>query len=388
MGEAQVQGPGHGPGWYPDPQDPQAVRWWEGFEWTERVGTVHSADDSVLRDLGLYDYTTPGDGSLEYGEKLKEIRVRVKEMNRSLSALHFETEQYPAFADARAKMPKRSVDDVSKLLLSAFNIHAEAALKNLRYGNLIGSGDRINKAFTDVHKAGMPFGIWVSKDCFELRHEELQTVWWHLVAKKRERDEERDRRAALREENRVQLELAAEKDRLEKELEHYRKAFAALDAKGDDEGALRMLTLIEETERRIADVDYRAANIRAGYVYVISNIGTLGPDIVKIGMTRRLDPMDRVRELSNASVPFRYDVHALFFSTDAVSIETMLHHRFEDWRVNKVNRRREFFYVRPHQVLEALQEHRVELVEWIEEPEATEFRLGQGRDAPELAAEE
>src|SRR6201999_1244228 len=97
----------------------------------------------------------------------------------------------------------------------------------------------------------------------------------------------------------------------------------------------------------IAANDFRIANIRAGYVYVISNIGAFGPNIVKIGMTRRLDPMDRVRELGDASVPFRYDVHALHFSEDAVGVEAELHRRFAHGRVNRINLRREYFYTTP-----------------------------------------
>jgi hypothetical protein len=85
-----------------------------------------------------------------------------------------------------------------------------------------------------------------------------------------------------------------------------------------------------DVERAIEDVDYRAANVRAGYVYVISNIGSFGEDMVKIGMTRRLDPLDRVRELGDVSVPFRYDVHALFFADDAVGIEAKLHERLAE----------------------------------------------------------
>ena len=92
--------------------------------------------------------------------------------------------------------------------------------------------------------------------------------------------------------------------------------------------------------------------------------------------------MDRVKELSSASVPFRYDVHALYFSQDAVSLETALHHHFEDRRVNKINRRREFFYATPHEVLQALKAHDVDLVEWVQDPEAIEFRLTQGQLIP------
>jgi Meiotically up-regulated gene 113 len=107
---------------------------------------------------------------------------------------------------------------------------------------------------------------------------------------------------------------------------------------------------LSEAERAMDTMDYRAANIRAGYVYVISNIGSFGANLVKIGMTRRLDPMDRIRELSDASVPFNFDVHALFFSRDAVGIETAMHERLENQRVNIVNQRREFFRATPLEV--------------------------------------
>ena len=117
--------------------------------------------------------------------------------------------------------------------------------------------------------------------------------------------------------------------------------------------------------------------MRAGYVYVISNLGAFGPGMVKIGMTRRLDPMDRIRELGDASVPFNFDVHALFFSEDAVRVETDLHHRFADKRVNRVNLRREFFYATPTEVRDALRDIAGNLLEFTEEPEAEQYRLSQ-----------
>lgn len=121
-------------------------------------------------------------------------------------------------------------------------------------------------------------------------------------------------------------------------------------------------------------VDYREANIRAGYVYLISNIGSFGEKMVKVGMTRRLDPMDRIRELSDASVPFNFDVHALFFSKNAVGIETEMHERLADVRVNIVNRRREFFRATPMEVKAHLSELAGELLEFQEMPEAIEYR--------------
>jgi hypothetical protein len=121
-------------------------------------------------------------------------------------------------------------------------------------------------------------------------------------------------------------------------------------------------------------------------VYVISNLGAFGDGVVKIGMTRRLNPMDRVRELGDASVPFLFDVHALFFSKDAVGIETMLHQHFAAQRVNLVNLRREYFYATPAAVKHALVEHHVELVEYQENAPAEEFAASRDlRQTAQLA---
>lgn len=127
---------------------------------------------------------------------------------------------------------------------------------------------------------------------------------------------------------------------------------------------------------RIEDVDYRAANIRAGYVYIISNIGSFGDSdsVVKTGMTRRLDPMDRIRELSDASVPFNFDIHALFFSKDAVGIETRLHEIFAPSRINAVNLRREFFGITPAHAKLELSRLAGELLQFQDMPEALEYR--------------
>lgn len=106
---------------------------------------------------------------------------------------------------------------------------------------------------------------------------------------------------------------------------------------------------------------------------MISNVGAFGEDVVKIGMTRRLDPLDRVRELGDASVPFRYDVHAIVFSEDAVALENRLHHALEDRRLNLVNARREFFYAAPSEVKALLTAADGSVLEFIEEPEADEW---------------
>ena len=149
-------------------------------------------------------------------------------------------------------------------------------------------------------------------------------------------------------------------------------------------GAERVREDLANLDRAIEDVDYRAANVRAGYVYVISNVGALGEGVVKIGLTRRLEPRDRIRELGDASVPFRFDVHALFFSEDAVGIEAELHRRLADRRVNAVNLRREFFYAKPEEVKPHLLELGGELLEYEEMAEALEFRQSGSRRVSDL----
>src|SRR5699024_6916846 len=143
-------------------------------------------------------------------------------------------------------------------------------------------------------------------------------------------------RARLREERRAEQELAAERERLDKERSHYENSLERLRSIGSAEEVADLENRMAQIDEAIEQNDYRAANIRAGYVYVISNVGTFGPNVVKIGMTRRLDPMDRVRELGDASVPFPFDVHALFFSYDVVVVEAELFRVFAGQRLTRV----------------------------------------------------
>jgi hypothetical protein len=135
---------------------------------------------------------------------------------------------------------------------------------------------------------------------------------------------------------------------------------------------------VADIDAAIEQNDYRAANIRAGYVYVISNRGTFGPGVVKIGLTRRLEPLDRVTELGGASVPFRFDIHALFFSEDAVSLENELHQHFADRALNLANPRKEFFFATPAEVRDLLEAKVGNLLEFTEHAEATEYLQSLG----------
>jgi hypothetical protein len=167
--------------------------------------------------------------------------------------------------------------------------------------------------------------------------------------------------------------------KLEKERTHYQTAMEKLGTGATPEEKIELQNKLEEVESSLNGVNEREANIRAGYVYVISNIGAFGEHVVKVGLTRRLEPMDRVNELGDASVPFRFDVHAIIFSNDAVTLEGKLHDRLRNLRVNQVNIRREFFYATPAQVRSILEELGTEFIlEYKEFPEAYEWRESGG----------
>ena len=124
----------------------------------------------------------------------------------------------------------------------------------------------------------------------------------------------------------------------------------------------------------IKDIDYRESNAKAGYVYIISNIGAFGENIYKIGMTRRLDPQERIDELSDASVPFNFDIHAMIFSDNAPALEAALHKAFENKKLNMVNQRREFFNVTLDEIKAVVMKNFDKSVEFIEVPEAEQYR--------------
>jgi len=211
----------------------------------------------------------------------------------------------------------------------------------------------------------------VSDTYHDLRLEEIELTADWLMKKQEEREKQKEERARIREENRVEKEFAEERERLNKEKMHLENAIAVLADR--DESDPELLEQLDRLNDAIEQNDYRLANIRSGYVYVISNRGAFGENVVKIGLTRRLDPQVRITELGGASVPFRFDVHALFFSEDAVTLENELHRHFQNRSVNVVNQRKEFFFATPSEVRDVLMEKVGNLLEFSETAEALEY---------------
>ncbi len=336
---------------------------------TEVVTTQETA---LLQEAGVYDYHHPLSDAVAYQVELQRLQTRIKQMNlKDGGAVSGSTNW-----QVNGSLPKgrAMVRDFSKLMLRAYNAEADNLVRSLKPYKLGAAVERLGKVVTTIAKLGQTMGIHVSWDYHQLRVQELQLTADYLAKVAEEKERDREEKARLREERLVQQEIERERVRLQKEKQHYLNAHQTLVANGDHDGAARLQSQLDDIDKALTDVDYRAANIRAGYVYVISNIGSFGESMVKIGMTRRLEPLDRVRELGDASVPFRFDVHALFFSQDAVSIETTLHQQLAAKRVNVVNTRREFFRVPPAEVKVLLASLAGDLLEFTDVPEALEYR--------------
>ena len=282
-----------------------------------------------------------------------------------------------------SKAGERMVRQTEKLLLRAFNAESDAAISNVSWNNFETMRARIEKAREVLNKHGTVLQVSLTKEYCDARIRELELVFEAAEKKKQERELQREQRAAQKEEERVQRELAKEQEEAEKDERKFEKALEK--AKGEiaqvkDEERAALEARISSLESELSEAHARkeraiaqAQLTRVGHVYVISNIGAFGEGVVKIGMTRRLEPEERIKELGDASVPFPFDLHALIYSEDAPSLESQLHERLWDKRVNLSNNRKEFFKASLNDIQEVVQSlgisKELSLV-----PEAREYR--------------
>lgn len=334
---------------------------------------VELSDARVLQDVGIYRYHHPLESAAAYQDALAGIESRVAETVKAGRAI-VKSELF-TFNNSLAQ-GRRMTDDLAKLMLRAYNAEADSSIRALRVGNVVTAKRRLDASRTAIAKLGALMEMRISDEFHELRVEEIEITADWLMKKQEEREAEREERARLREEKKVERELAEERARLDKERQHLLNTLHTLEEQGQSDETL--LARLAAVDGAIAQNDFRAANIRAGYVYVISNQGAFGENVVKIGLTRRLEPRDRIAELGGASVPFRFDTHALFFSEDAVTLESELHRHFADRALNRANARKEFFFATPTEVRDVLREKVGNILEFNETGEATEFRQSVG----------
>ena len=333
--------------------------------------------------VGLYRPHFTYEDSESYKAAILDVRDKQKSMIRAGEAASCGAGWTVEGSERKGKQMIRQYE---KLILRAFNAESEAAIANVKWNNFRVMKTRIEKAFEALNKLGTVMQISLSYSYRDVRLKELQLVFEAAEKKQQEREEQRRLRAEQREEEKAQRELMREKEEAEKDEAKYEKELER--AKGEMDKALdaerdAMMARIQELEADLAEAHERkeraisqAQLTKAGYVYVISNVGTLGEDVLKIGLTRRLDPKERVHELGDASVPFPFDIHTMIYSENAPELEKKLHSHFWERRLNWANDRKEFFRVGLDEVGALLDELDIE-TNLAAVPEAREFRETQ-----------
>ncbi|MBX3178811.1 MAG: DUF4041 domain-containing protein [Candidatus Hydrogenedentes bacterium] len=308
-----------------------------------------------LEDIsfGLYKPHYDFDTSEKYKVQLDQVRAEQKRAIREKVAATCSKEWRvgDSLADGR-----KMVNRMTKLMLRAFNGECDSAVAKVRWNNVDQMLTRVEKAAEAINTLGESTAITISPHYVNLKLQEIRLTHEHEEKRQAEKEEQRQIKEQMREEKKVQQELERAREKAEKEEAEYQKALDRARKEMESmvgEDLERMRAEIAKLERQLDsahEIKERAISqaqlTRSGHVYVISNIGSFGDTVFKIGMTRRLDPLERVNELGDASVPFKFDVHAIIYSQDAPKLEKGLHKHFEGRRINLVNTRREFFRAR------------------------------------------
>lgn len=305
-------------------------------------------EESELNDAGFAARRYIGMDSSALTAKLKENRQEQKNLGKELTE---ECKSTSWTVDGSLAKGKAHVKQTLTALLRGFNGECDAAISLLKHSNDSTVLNKIEKAYNFYEKKGEQQAIPWSRNLLKLKEDEAHIVHDNELAKHAEKEEQAEIRRQMREEEKALRDMEKAQEEAEREAEKY----AALLEKARNEAYSETeeadhLDKIAELERRLKEAEEnqeramsRAQMARSGHVYVISNIGSFGHNVYKVGMTRRLEPMDRVKELGDASVPFPFDVHAMIFTEDAPGLESAIHKRIEEHRLNRVNLRREFF---------------------------------------------
>jgi hypothetical protein len=318
-------------------------------------------DAFVIPTHSLIDQIGEDYGHTLAGEKLSGARAHTRTLIREHRAI---------LSQIADKNQKKAVE---RVFLTAFNGDVEDVLNRAKHDNFGKLQQELLDTRELLNKNGVTLGTSITKEFLESRIEELRWLVIVQELRKRAADEQREIRERMREEERAarefakaQVDAAKEAKRIEEEFEKNRAAaaLAAANAKTEEQrekfeqqlAALNAahLSAIADVEARNQRAISMAQQTRSGTVYIISNVGSFGEEVFKIGMTRRLDPQERVDELGDASVPFEFDVHAFIETTDAPGLENRLHRQFNERRLNKVNLRKEFFRLTASEIRDAL----------------------------------
>lgn len=344
---------------------------------------LHEFDDEFLvQEFGLYEPKFAFANSTQFKDALKQCREQQKELIKQFNA---EAKQTAWTVNGKHSEGKKMVGQIARLLMEAFNGECDEIVRKVTYSNVNKSLERIDKIAENVNKNCQVVGISIPPRYIALKKSEVQLAFEFSQQKEEEKERLRILRAEAAEQKRVEREIEEKRKKLDKERKQYSSAYEKIqrriETNADDKNLLDkaadLKQHLDDIDKAVKDVDYRAANQKAGFVYIISNVGSFGEGVYKIGMTRRLDPDERIKELSGASVPFGFDIHAMIFSDDAPKLEAALHHAFDDKKVNIVNQRKEFFRVSLQEIEDVVKANYDKTVEFTETAPAEQYRISE-----------
>lgn len=347
----------------------------------------------LLESFALYEPKFKLTSSHEYKARLAKVREQQKALITAGTAASGNTNWEVNGSKVEGR---KLVNDMIKLVLRSFNNEADYCVDNVKFDNVELGEKRILKSFEACNRLGRIMSVELSRKYLSLKIDELHLAHEFQIKKQEEKEEAKRAREELREQQKLEQEIRAAREKIAKERKHFTTAMRELQARlektqSEEERAPLLAKLAEveagraalENEEKL--IDYREQNAKAGYVYVISNIGAFGEGVYKIGMTRRLEPMDRVDELGDASVPFWFDVHAMVFSENAPALEAKLHEHFAAGRLNKVNGRKEFFRADIAEIEAVIRENYDVAVEVTHEAPAEQYRESLRMELPKVA---
>lgn len=299
------------------------------------VADINSYSDKMdLIHVGLYDKIYNLNTGDEYKTKLTKCRDEQKIAIARNKAINVPEQLY---IDESARSGNRLIKGMSNTILTAFNLQCSNLIEKVSGLNIVATQDKIYKLAKDINKYSGLIGVLIDDYYLELKIAELYISYEYALKLEEEKEDLRIKKEMLREQNLLTAELAENKKKLEKELKHFTNQLAK------ESNNQQILDKIQDIESKISANDYRLANQKAGFVYIIANSAI--PNALKIGVSRRLDINARFAELNNASVPYKFKIHCVIFSDDCFALESALHREFDSRRVNVVNKKKEFFYV-------------------------------------------
>lgn len=354
---------------------------WEAKQNAEQYSETVKAMKNIIKGYGD-EYLIPNESVLdelaaeydhkEAGQQLKQIRTQVKSMIKNAEAADCD------YVDSHRRTT------AIEFVLDAFNGKVDTIMSKVKHDNYGKLLQQLKDAYRIVNHNGMPFrNARITERYFDLMDHQLKMAVAVSELKRLDTEEQKRIRDEMREEERARREFEKAIKQAEKEERMLQKAMKEAEAKlagAATEEREKYETMLHDLKLKLEEAESAgqralsmAQQTKQGHVYIISNIGSFGEDVFKIGMTRRLEPMDRVKELGDASVPFSFDVHAMLHSEDAPKLEKLLHSKFNLKQVNKVNPRKEFFKVNLSEIKQEVEDMGI-LSHWTMKADAKEYR--------------